>query len=66
MSKKQLEEEQKTVESLKRLSDGLGLALSKEQIEAVFALSLQGANPEGIAVALKACEDSKQDKQRAN
>ncbi len=63
MSKKLEEEEQATVELLKRLSDALGHELTREQVAAVYALSRAGTNPEGIAMALKAVTDAKQHQQ---
>jgi hypothetical protein len=66
MSKKLEEEEQTTVELLKRLSDALGHQLTREQVAAVYALSRAGANPEGIAMALKAVTDAQHHKREEN
>ncbi len=64
MSKKQIEEEKALIDTLKRVSDGLGHKLTREQVEAVYALTMRGANPEGIAVALKANMDAAKEQQK--
>ena len=45
-------------EAMLVVSEALGLGLGREQTAAVLALAQSGANPEGIAAALKAAEEA--------
>ncbi len=59
-AKKLEKEEQELIDALKRISDGLGNKLTREQVGAVLALSRSGVNPEGIALALKTVCDAQE------